>query len=174
MWIWVITISCLICSLCFLVNTLLAIRQKELAMQAQELEIQEKQKILDQIDQVASSAIEMSPNELFSLMGQVNPVTKKRIMSRYDFNGVYILHNTDKDMYYVGQSVQVIHRVNQHLTGQGNDGVYTDYKDGDAFLIRMIGLKESNYDTLNHLERDMIEKYDAYNTGYNNTKGNRG
>ena len=174
MWITLIAVSIFICSLCYLVNTVKSIKLKNLEIKKQDLELKEKQRILDQIDQVASSAIEMSPNELFSLMSQVNPITKKRILSKYDFNGVYILHNKDKDKYYVGQSVQVIHRVNQHLTGSGNNSVYTDYKNGDAFMIRMIGLKESKYDTLNHLERDMISKYDSYNQGYNNTKGNRG
>ena len=38
---------------------------------------------------------------------------------RYDFEGIYVLHNI---MYYVGQSINVVKRVKNHLKGKG-DGV---------------------------------------------------
>jgi hypothetical protein len=90
-----------------------------------------------------------------------------------DLVGVYIIYNQTKDMYYVGQAKRLYFRVKQHFTGHGNGDVYADYKYGDAFLIRLITLRESGYDDLDRLERDMIAKYRAYERGYNKTAGNQ-
>ena len=90
-----------------------------------------------------------------------------------DFTGIYVLHNKTKGMYYVGQSVRVVGRVRQHLTGHGNGDVYADYKYGDKFEINLVSLRESGYDSLDALERDAIEAYGAYTKGYNRTRGNR-
>ena len=90
-----------------------------------------------------------------------------------DLVGVYIIYNQTKDMYYVGQAKRLYFRVKQHFTGHGNGDVYADYKYGDAFLIRLITLRESGYDDLDRLERDMIAKYHAYESGYNKNAGNR-
>ncbi len=89
-----------------------------------------------------------------------------------EFTGVYILHNETKGMYYVGQSVRVMQRVRQHLTGHGNGDVYADYKYGDHFTVRTISLASSGYLSIDDLERDMIEAYDAYERGYNRQRGN--
>ena len=90
-----------------------------------------------------------------------------------DFTGIYVLHNKTKGMYYVGQSVRVVGRVRQHLTGHGNGDVYADYKYGDKFEINLVSLRECGYDSLDALERDAIEAYGAYTKGYNRTRGNR-
>ncbi len=89
-----------------------------------------------------------------------------------DFTGVYVLHNKTKDMYYVGQSVKVIDRIKQHLTGHGNGDVYADFKYGDEFEVSTVSLADSGYGSLNDLERDTIAAYDAYSNGYNRTAGN--
>lgn len=89
-----------------------------------------------------------------------------------EFTGVYILHNATKDMYYVGQSVRVMQRVRQHLTGHGNGDVYADYKNGDSFTVRTISMSSSGYLSIDDLERDMIEAHDAYDNGYNRQRGN--
>ena len=89
-----------------------------------------------------------------------------------DFTGVYVLHNTTKGLYYVGQSVHVWKRLSDHLMGRGNADVYADMKYGDKFTIRAIPLVGSGYKNLNDLERDTIKSYDAYEHGYNKTRGN--
>lgn len=89
-----------------------------------------------------------------------------------DFTGIYVLHNISKDMFYVGQSVRVVARVGQHLTGHGNGDVYADFKYGDEFEVSTVSLADSGYDSLNDLEREAIAAYDAYNSGYNKTAGN--
>lgn len=96
--------------------------------------------------------------------------TVKRSM--HDFVGVYILHNTYNNKYYVGQSVHVLKRLCQHFGGKGNADVYTDYCRGMPFEIQCIALANSGYDNLNKLERDYIRYYNAYYNGYNKTRGN--
>lgn len=95
------------------------------------------------------------------------------LRARGDFTGVYVIHNKTKDMYYVGQSTRVVGRLIQHLTGYGNGDVYADYKYGDDFELNVVSLRESGYDSLDALERDTIAAYDAYDKGYNRTRGNR-
>ncbi len=92
--------------------------------------------------------------------------------SQTDPVGVYVLYNVDKDMYYVGQAKKCLFRVNQHFTGHGNGDVYADYKYGDEFKIKIIKFIESGYEDLDKLEKDTINLYDAYNSGYNMTVGN--
>ena len=90
-----------------------------------------------------------------------------------DVVGVYVIHNKTKDMYYVGQAKRLFFRLNQHFTGHGNGDVYADYKYGDNFTIQIIKLSESGYSDLDKLEKDLINKYNAYGSGYNRTSGNR-
>ena len=63
----------------------------------------------------------------------------------------------DKDIYYVGQAIRIIFRVNQHFTGRGNGDVYADYKYGDSFTIRLLPLSTSGYDSLDRFEKEMID-----------------
>lgn len=92
--------------------------------------------------------------------------------SMQDFVGVYILHNTYNNKYYVGQSVHVLKRLCQHFNGKGCEDVYKDYCRGMPFEIQCIALANSGYDNLNKLERDYISYYNAYYNGYNKTRGN--
>ena len=46
-------------------------------------------------------------------------------------------------------------------------------KSGDDFVIKMIALENSCYNSLNELEKDTIATYNAYSKGYNKTRGNR-
>lgn len=97
------------------------------------------------------------------------------LCSRGDFpliKGVYILHNTEKDLCYVGQSKDVSKRVYNHFSGRGNADVYADYKYGDNFTVQIIPLENTDYVSLNLLERDMIQQYNSYRHGYNRTRGN--
>ncbi len=133
-----------------------------------------RNKIVKQIKALADNSLEMTPKEFFNMRnttlgGKGNP----KIALAHDFTGVYILFNKSKNMYYVGQSVKVISRVNAHLTGKGNGDVYADYKYGDEFTIKMIGLTESSFSSLNELERKTILTYDGYSKGYNKNRGNR-
>ncbi|MBD5584871.1 MAG: GIY-YIG nuclease family protein [Clostridia bacterium] len=133
-----------------------------------------KRYIIKKIKDLASNTLEITPQEFFSLRntsfgGKGSPsyaLTK-------NFAGVYILFNSTKNMYYVGQAKEVLNRVNAHFTGKGNGDVYADYKYGDKFTIKMIALEKSGFKTLNDLERNTIMTYDSFASGYNKTRGNK-
>lgn len=124
------------------------------------------------IKKLAREAEEFTPEEFFQLRRQKGR-GKQYLSTRYDFAGVYILFNRTKNMYYVGQSINVFRRVNNHFTGHGNGDIYADYKYGDLFAIRMIPLKGSGFANLDSLERDAISTYRAYYKGYNRNRGNK-
>ena len=127
----------------------------------------EKERIQSKIHELVNNTLEMSPDEFFDM---------RQESLRYGINklyeGVYILFNKTKNMYYVGQSKNCINRVNNHFTGKGNGDVYADFKYGDEFTIKMIALALSGYESLNALERHTIATYDAFASGYNKTRGN--
>ena len=127
------------------------------------------------IKEISENSLEVTPEEILKQRGIA--YGRRRTFSyanQYALTGVYILHNTLKEKYYVGQSVNVFNRVRQHFTGHGNRGVYADYLTGDKFMVKVIPLVKSGYTTLNSLERDTITAYNAYYKGYNGTRGNRG
>lgn len=105
----------------------------------------------------------LTPDEFFNIKNKQSG----------DVVGVYIIHNKTKNMYYIGQAKRLFFRLNRHFTGCGNGDVYADYKHGDDFTIQIIKLTESGYSDIDKLERDLIKKYDAYNSGYNKTNGNK-
>ena len=127
------------------------------------------------IRKLKSNSIEVTPKEFFRIRNASNGGRgRKHISTDKEFEGIYIIYNHTKKMYYVGQAKKVFQRVNNHFTGKGNGDVYADYKYGDDFTISMIALKNSGFKTLNELERSAIKEYSAYSKGYNKTRGNKG
>ena len=125
------------------------------------------------VRRIAKNKTEMTPEEFSAF--RLEKDSKGRTMSAaHNFPGIYLIHNTTKGIYYVGQGERVLDRVNMHFTGKGNGDVYADYKFGDSFLIRIIGLQGSGFDTLNELERYAIDEYKAFEIGYNRQRGNKG
>lgn len=124
----------------------------------------------NRISSLADRSAPMRAEEFLEMRGRLRAA---RMLSESEFTGVYILHNVSKGRYYVGQSVRVLTRINQHLTGHGNGDVYADFKYGDSFTVSTIPMQGSGYQSLNDLERDAITAYDAKNHGYNMTRGNR-
>lgn len=91
----------------------------------------------------------------------------------FDFMGCYVIHNLTRDIYYVGQAKHVTNRVYAHFTGRGNGDVYADYKYDNEFEMLLVDIMDTEYRRLDDLERDLIDAFDAYNRGYNKTRGNR-
>lgn len=134
----------------------------------------QKRKYKERIRAFANESFELTPEEFFKMRNKsLGGKGRKHISTEEEFTGVYIIHNKTRDMYYVGQSKKVLQRVNQHFTGHGNGDVYADYKMGNEFVIKTISLSNSGYSSLDSLERDLIDAYDAKKSGYNRTKGNR-
>ena len=91
----------------------------------------------------------------------------------YNTEGVYIFTNLSKgNQKYVGQSIDMLNRVNAHLIGRGNKDLYSDIQRGDEFTIELIKLKESEFTQLDMLEKYWITKNNSYYNGYNKTRGN--
>lgn len=133
-----------------------------------------KESIRAQIEDLASNTLEITPEEFFQMRNQsFGGKGRALYANKYNFEGVYILYNVSKDLYYIGQGKQVLNRVNSHFTGKGNGDVYADYKYGDYWTIRMISLENSGFRTLNDLERHSIDTYNSYEKGYNKTRGNK-
>lgn len=128
------------------------------------LYLRQRKELLKKLETLANDCEEMSPAEVLQLATAGLP----------DFKGIYLLHNLDKDKYYVGQSIHVLARMRQHFGGNGGNGdVYADYRGGDTFSVRTISLVSSGYDNLNALEADAIDLYEAFTKGYNRRRGNR-
>lgn len=120
------------------------------------------------LKEIVSGAKTLTPRQFFALRQ-----TYYGRMTDLEFEGVYIIYNINKKMFYVGQSVHVPSRVNAHFTGKGNGDVYADYKYGNRFEIRMVKLRGSGYNRLDDLERELIDMYRCCEKGYNRKKGNR-
>lgn len=85
-----------------------------------------------------------------------------KFMKGNDFEGVYILHNLTKEKYFVGRSQKVFRKVERHFNGFGNALLYEDWKNGNAFTVRMIRLDGTNHFDLQSLEKEMVSKYGRY------------
>ena len=92
--------------------------------------------------------------------------------------GCYIIHNKERDKYYVGQSKDVMKRLKQHFRGTTPNNIIfaEDYFNStmaskeDIFEVRIIPLNTK--DELDRTEARLIEEYEANTKGYNSTKGN--
>lgn len=86
-----------------------------------------------------------------------------------DHSAIYVLKNLANDFYYVGQSINVYRRVNQHFSGKGNGNVYADYKYGQDFQVNIIPVEKGR---LNEIEFNLIKILNANGAkGYNISKG---
>lgn len=136
------------------------------------LETRKRNKIDKQINDLANNSMELSPKEFFTLRNKKVFNEKSRYSNTKNFPGVYILHNKNKNLFYVGQSIKVLDRIGSHFTGNGNGDVYADYKYGDTFSIRTISLDTSGFESLHDLERYAIRTFNAFGKGYNKNRGN--
>ena len=102
--------------------------------------------------------------------GHYNDCTERIMIS--------IIHNIEKDRYYVGQSKDIMRRIKQHFKGTMPNNIifaedYYNSQNSDKsniFEIRIIQLETK--DELDKTEAQLIEEYDANVTGYNSTRGN--
>lgn len=100
----------------------------------------------------------------------------KKGYKQYDFDGVYVIHDLDYDMYYVGQSINVIKRLRGHFNGQASKGGADDLNEalinGHNMEIALLRLKNSSFRDLDDMEAYFIDYFDSYYHGYNRTRGN--
>lgn len=97
---------------------------------------------------------------------------KSLIQKGFKTEGVYIFTNIRNGKKYVGQSVDLMRRLNEHLSGRGNQDVHEDMSFGDEFTIKLIRLDDTSFRDLDKLEKHYITKTNSYYKGYNKTRGN--
>lgn len=110
-----------------------------------------------------------SPQELLDLRSKNIRISKKI----KEFAGIYIIFNSVKNSYYIGQAENVFDRAYKHfIDNSGNPEIYQDFRLGDTFSISLIPLDQTSFSDLNELEGYGIEAYDSYTNGYNRVQGN--
>lgn len=85
-----------------------------------------------------------------------------KFMKNVDFEGVYILRNSTQNKCFVGRASKVFKKIERHFTGYGNEEIYSEWRKGNKFYINIIRFENSGYDNINYLERDVKEKYNAF------------
>ncbi|MBZ5752184.1 excinuclease ABC subunit C [Metabacillus rhizolycopersici] len=150
-----------------------------------QFEIREsKENVRKDLDTLRENMKKFTPKELIELSNK--NVRESRGIKNFD--GIYIIHNCVKDIYYVGQAVRVFDRAYRHfVTNPAKNEkryegtvefnlpeIYDDYHLGDKFDISLIPLGDTSFSTLDDLEAYAISAYNAsveYG-GYNRTHGN--
>lgn len=139
--------------------------------QKMEYERNERREIVRRkLDNLRDTMIEFTPEELVELRKED---TRERLGIE-NILGIYIIHNSDREKYYIGKSEKVFDRSYKHFVKElGNDEVYEDYCLGDKFHISIIPLESTMFLTLDELEDSAIRSYDAlFPSGYNKLNGN--
>ncbi|TDL92116.1 excinuclease ABC subunit C [Vibrio vulnificus] len=145
-----------------------------------------KEIVRKDLDTLREKMKKYTPEELIEV-GNKKIRDSRRIEN---FSGIYIIHNSAKDIYYVGKSEGVFNRAYQHFVTNPakNEAryrdtvefnlpeIYDDYRKGDKFSISLIPFESTtfSFSTIDELERNGISAYDAsveYG-GYNRTHGN--
>ena len=143
-----------------------------------------KEIVRKELDALSKEIEKFTPQELIKIGN------KKERDSRgiEDFEGIYIIHNLVKDIYYVGQSIGVFGRSYKHFVTNPAENraryslsvefnlpeIYDDYRLGEKFSISLIPLENTSFSTLDEFEYNAISAYNAsveYG-GYNRTHGN--
>jgi hypothetical protein len=143
-----------------------------------------KEIVRKKLDYLRTNSKKFTPEELIELRKENIRVT----WGVENFAGIYIIHNTIKDSFYVGKAKEIFNRAYNHFVSKPANNkernkvtvefnlpeIYEDYRSGEIFKISLISLKDTTFLTLNDLEAYAICAYNASveNGGYNRTHGN--
>ena len=118
---------------------------------------------------------------LSNVVAQDESFTMLKLFSGLEYEkiiGVYVLHNKEKDRYYVGQSKDVMKRIKQHFNGTVPkntifaEDYYTSQMDNRDNIFEFKIIRCKTKDELDSLEKKLIYEYDSCDNGYNGTNGN--
>ncbi len=118
---------------------------------------------------------------LQNIYNQDNSFTPLKLFIGLEYEkiiGCYIIHNKEKDKYYVGQSKDVLKRIKQHFKGTTPNNIifaedyYSSQFENKADIFEIKIIKCLTKDELDRTEKRLINEYDAWNSGYNGTSGN--
>lgn len=133
----------------------------------------ERINLVEKLNQVQKLSFEIFNNDSFIPLKNFIGFEYEKII------GCYVIHNKENGKCYVGQSKDVIKRLKQHFKGTipnnvifAEDYYTSSYKNKeDLFEIRTVRCETK--DELDRTEKQLIEEYDAFKSGYNGTKGNK-
>jgi len=142
-----------------------------------------KEIVRKELDALRKEIKKFTPQELIKLGNK-----ERESQGIENFEGIYIIHNLVKDIYYVGQSIGVFGRAYKHFVTNPTENraryslsvefnlpeIYDDYRLGEKFNISLIPLENTSFSTLDEFEYNAISAYNAsveYG-GYNRTHGN--
>ena len=114
----------------------------------------------------------VSQDESFTMLKLFSGLEYERII------GVYVIHNKEKDKYYVGQSKDIMKRIKQHFNGTIPKNIifaedyYTSQMENRDNIFELKIIRCETKDELDSLEKKLIYEYDSWNSGYNGTSGN--
>ena len=82
-----------------------------------------------------------------------------KLVKTIDFSGVYVLQNQTKNKFFIGKSTHVIRKVERQFRGFENKNIYDDFKNGNKYLIRLFRLVDSEFDSVDELEKHVKQIY---------------
>ncbi|USK62463.1 excinuclease ABC subunit C [Peribacillus asahii] len=128
-----------------------------------------KGNVRKELDALRKKMRKFTPQELLELKNE----KERKNQGIENFDGIYIIHNCVKDIYYVGQAKGVFNRAYKHFAKDlANPEVYKDYCRGNEFNISLIPLEKTSFSLLDDLEDNAIRAYESYPLGYNRMPGN--
>lgn len=83
-----------------------------------------------------------------------------------DGPGIFIMHNKTRDKYFVNKSNRVLRSSLKSFEPSDTD-LYSDVRDGNIFMVRVIYLQGSHFKSLSRLESDALELFGNDENGYN-------
>ena len=97
-----------------------------------------------------------------------------------EFKGCYIIRNAKNNKVYVGQSKNVIKRINQHFDKKTfapknpifMEDYYRTEENERKGLFEIQTIRLETKDELDRTEKELIGRYDSFRNGYNATAGN--
>lgn len=144
-----------------------------------EKEQEQEKKVRNKTNEYDNKLLKVKP--LASVVVEDKSFRLLKYFSGLDYEqiiGVYIIHNKEKDKYYVGQSKDVLKRLKQHFNGTVPKNMifaedyYTSHYENKDNLFEVKIIRCSTKDELDRLEKQLIHEYDSWKNGYNGTSGN--
>ncbi|MEM5592705.1 GIY-YIG nuclease family protein [Niallia circulans] len=128
-----------------------------------------KYRTLVMLESLRSKQKKYSPEEILDLRLKRNRIR----MGLDEFEGIYLIHNTTLNKFYIGKSENVFTRVHDHFRkGSGSSEVYDDYISEMDFTVSTINLEDTPFNDLNELEDNAIRAYRCREPyGYNKEIG---
>ena len=114
----------------------------------------------------------------FVRLGDLNKFVKSfaEFFGFSELSGIFVCYNASKRKWYVGQGQRALQKLLQIFRSPNSSvpDLKKDWDAGDTVFVNFVRLKDTDYNTLDELEYEYIEKYDCLiPKGYNRSHGRR-